>query len=413
MLWSRRATPTHDKARHAGVDLTSSRARAVSVGVGKTRTLLLDDPSEDLPLFVALDRRAAEVGRAGYTICRKTPHAACSNFLPALGQPREWRNGRHTLTPESALELALAKARGLVAAESEAAVLALPAYLAPVQVSKIVAVANRVKLPLKGTAVGPLALVADRACFLLVGKPVSPEATPPEWVVPIRPNAGGPGAVAVVDADEYAVSATIIAVDRDRVRLVALGCWPRFAVKLWKDRLLDAVSDRCVRLCRRDPRDSADAEQALFEQLDDALDRVRAGQRVNLTVRTDHWFQDVVQQPEEFEAHCANLSRGAGEALRELVENAGLALPPFAVWLTHDAGRLPGLARSVHQNTPEGTAVEVLSQNAVAEAAAALAPRWLAAELPRAHLDATIPIMEPGVGNPESAKKTAAPRPAR
>jgi hypothetical protein len=260
--------------------------------------------------------------------------------------------------------------------------------------------------------VGPLALVADRACFLLVGKPVAPEVTP-EWVVPIRPNAGGPGTVAVVDADEYAVSATIVAVDRDRVRLLALGCWPRFAVKLWKDRLLDAVSDRCVRLCRRDPRDSAEAEQALFEQLDGALDRVRAGQRVNLTVRTDHWFQDVVQQPEEFEAHCANLARGAGESLRELIENAGLAVPPFAVWLTHDAGRLPGLARAVHQNTPEGTAVEVLSLNAVAEAAAALAPRWLAAELPRAHLDATIPILEPGVGSPESATKTTAPRSAR
>ncbi|WP_171471264.1 hypothetical protein [Frigoriglobus tundricola] len=81
--------------------------------------------------------------------------------------------------------------------------------------------------------------------------------------------------------------------------------WPRLNVKAWKDRLLDAISDRCVRLCRRDPRDSAEAEQALFEQLDEALDRARAGQRSSLCVRTAHWFQDVVQQPEEFEAHCA------------------------------------------------------------------------------------------------------------
>jgi hypothetical protein len=411
MLWSKRPTPTHDKARHVGIDLTSSRARAVSLGGGKSRALLLDNDTAELPLFVALDRRAPEVGRAGYAICRKTPHAACSNFLPALGQTREWRAGRHALTPEAALELTLAKLGGAVAAESEAAVLTLPAYLAPVQVSKVVAVANRVKLPLKGTAVGPLALVADRAAAVLAGKPVAPEVTPPDWVVPIRPAAAGPGAVAVVDADEYALSATIIAVERDRVRLVALGCWPRFAVKLWKDRLLDAISDRCVRLCRRDPRDSADAEQALFEQLDDALERVRAGQRVNLTVRTDHWFQDVVQQPEEFETHCAALARGAGEAVRELLGGSGLALPPGAVWLTHEAGRLPGLARALHQNTHEGTAVEVLPPNAVAEAAAALVPRWLSAELPRAHLDATIPVPESGVGSPESAKKAASPAP--
>ena len=413
MLWSRKATPTHDKARHAGIDLTASRARALSVGGGKARVLVLDETYGELPLFVALDRRAAEVGSAGYQLCRKMPHAACSNFLPAIGQPREWRNGRHVLTPDAALELALAKVRGPVAAESEAAVLALPAYLAPVQVTKVVAVANRVKLPLKGTAVGALALVADRAAAVLAGKPAAPEVAAPDWVVPIRPAAAGPGAVAVVDADEYAVSAAIVAVDRDRVRLVALGCWPRLAVKLWKDRLLDAISDRCVRLCRRDPRDSAEAEQALFEQLDDALDRTRDGQRVNFTVRTDHWYQDVVQQPEEFEAHCSGLARTAGESVRELIDNAGLALPPCAVWLTHEAGRLPGLARAVHQNTPEGTAVEVLPPDAVALAAAALAPRWLAAELPRAHLDATIPLVQSEAGTQESAKRIAAPRPAR
>jgi hypothetical protein len=411
MLWSRKATPTHDKARHAGIDLTSSRARAIAVGVGTSRALLLDDEAENLPLFIALDRRAPEVGRAGYAICRKTPHAACSNFLPALGQTREWRAGRHAITPEAALELAFAKIRGPVAAESEAAVLALPAYLAPVQVSKVVAAAARAKLPLKGTAIAPLALAADRAAAVLAGKPVAPEVTPPDWVVPIRPVAAGPGAVAVVDADEYGLSATVVAVERDRVRLVAMGCWPRFAAKAWKDRLLDAVSDRCVRLCRRDPRDSADAEQALFEQLDDALERVRAGTRVNLTVRTDHWFQDVVQQPEEFEAHCAALARGAGEAVRDLVGGSGLALPPCAVWLTHDAGRLPGLARSLHLNTHEGTAVEVLPPDAVAQAAAALVPRWLTAELPRAHLDATIPLPESVAGSPESAKKAASPAP--
>ncbi|MBX9584767.1 MAG: hypothetical protein K2X87_31070, partial [Gemmataceae bacterium] len=44
------------------------------------------------------------------------------------------------------------------------------------------------------------------------------------------------------------------------------------------------------------------------------------------------------------------------------------------------------------QNTPEGTAVEVLPPSAAAHAAAALVPRWLAGELPKAHLDATVPL---------------------
>src|SRR5436190_4115445 len=175
MLWSRKPTsPTHEKARHAGIDLTASRVRASTTAAGKSRALLLDDPSEELPLYIALDRRAPDVGRAGCALYRKAPHYVCSNFLPALAQPREWRGGRHVLSPESALDVALARVRGPVVAESEAAALALPAYLAPNQVAKVVAAATRVKLPLKGTAVGALALVADRAGAVIAGRPAAP-----------------------------------------------------------------------------------------------------------------------------------------------------------------------------------------------------------------------------------------------
>jgi hypothetical protein len=396
MLWSRKSAPVHEKSRAVGVDITSSRARAVSVTAGKSRTLALDDQTEELPMFLALDKRTPEVGRAGYSLCRKTPHTVCSNFLPALTQGREWRCNRTVLTPETALEITFNKISGSVAAESEAAVLALPTYLSPAQVTRTVSLALRAKFPLKGTAVGLLALVADRAAAVLTGKPVAPEVTPPEWIVPLRPTEAGPGAVAVIDADEYALSAVVMLVERDRVKLVATESWPRFAIKTWKDKLIDAIADRCVRLCRRDPRDSADAEQSLFEQLDDALDRTRAGQRVNLTVRTDRWFQDVVQQPEEFDGHCLALARGASDAVCELVNSTSLVLPPRTVWLTHDAGKLPGLARAIHMNTHEGAAVEVLPAAAVSQAAAALVPRWLKAELPRAHLDSVIQLPIPG-----------------
>ena len=343
-------------------------------------------------MFIALDKRAAEVGRAGYALCRKTPHAVCSNFLPALTQTREWRNGRHAMSPEAALDLAFTKLRGPVTNESEAVTITLPAYLTPSQVGKVIAATVKSKLPLKGTAVGPLAVVADRAVSLLTGKVAAPEVSPPDWIVPLRPTATGPGAVVVIDTDEHALTASVVAVERDRVRVIGSGIWPKFSAKAWKDRLLDAIADRCVRLCRRDPRDSAEAEQTLFEQLDDAIDRVRAGYRVNLTVRTDRWFQDVTQHPDEIDAHCAALARGAGEAVRDLLGSGTLEIPPRAVWLTHEAGRLPALAKALHTNTPERTAVEVLPPAAVARAAAALVPRWLAAELPRAHLDTTIPL---------------------
>jgi hypothetical protein len=77
--------------------------------------------------------------------------------------------------------------------------------------------------------------------------------------------------------------------------------------------------------------------------------------------------------------------------VKELLAATALPAPPRAVWLTHAAGRLPGLVRAIHPNTPEGTAVEVLPPDAVALAAAGLVPRWLAAELRRPHRDAVIP----------------------
>lgn len=390
MLWSRKATPTHDKARHVGVDVTASRMRAVSVGMGKVHPITLDEPAEDLVLHVALDRRTPEVGRAGYGLIRKMPHAACSNFLPALTHSREWRNGRTVVTPEAALELAFARVREPVTAESEAVALALPSYLSPGQVGKVIAATVRTRLPLKGTAVGSLAVAADRAISILTGKSAAPEVPAPDWVVPMRSSAIGPGSVVVLDADEFALSAAVVAVERDRVRMTGTATWPKLSARAWKDRLLDGISDRCVRLCRRDPRDSAEAEQALYEQLDDAIDRARAGHRVNLTVRTDRWFQDVAQNADEIDGHCAALARGAGDAVRELLGSDALDVPPRAIWLTHEAGRLPGLARAVHGHTPERTAVEVLPPAAVALAGAALVPRWLSAELPRAHLDSVI-----------------------
>lgn len=392
MLWSRKATPTHERIRHAGIDLTSSRIAGISAGAGKVRPLILGGQTEELPLFVALDRRVPEIGAAGYGLCRKAPHSVCSNFLPALAQDREWRQGRHVFTPESALELALLKIRESVLAESETAVLALPAYLVPVQVARVVAAATRTKFPLKGTTIGPLALVAMRAAALSSGKPIVLEEPAADGVIRLRPSSDGPGTVVVIDIDEYALSAVVVAVESDRVRLVTAACWPRFSRKVWKERMIDAVADRCVRLCRRDPRDSADAEQSLFEQLDDAPNRVQSGQRINLTVRTAHWFQDVILQPDEFGGLCAALAKGTAEAIREMFDGTGLPVPPSEVWLTYEASRLPGLQQTIHANTSEGTVIEILPQHAVSHAAAILVSRWLAAELPRAHLDSSIPL---------------------
>lgn len=415
MFWNRKPPPVvHDRSRLVGVDLTSTRARAVSVGTGRPRALFLDGPDEDLLLFVNLDRRTPEVGRVGYGIARRMPHAVGSNFLPALATNRTWPTQRSTISAEAALGLVFDKIRGPITHDSDAAGLALPVYLTAAQVKKAVEAAGKSKLPLRGTVAAPLAVVAHRADALL-GK-ARPPADPddpdrPDWIVPLRPQDIGPGSVVVLDADEFALSGAIISVEPNEVKLIASAVWPRASAKLWKDRVLDALADRCVRLCRRDPRDSAEAEQALFEQLDDALERTRHGQPVSLTVRAAHWYQDLPQRAEDFDGYCSALVKLASDGLRDLVASANLPFPPRAVWLTPAAGRLPGLVDGVYRSSSEQTQLAVLPANAIGEATAALVARWLAGELPKAHLDTSIPLA--GLASRERQRPDTKPHTAK
>jgi hypothetical protein len=427
MLWSRKTAPAvHDRSRFVGLDLTSSRVRGVSVGSGKQRTLHLDGTAEELRLFVHLDARPSQVGRAGFAIARKLPHSLCSGFLPLLGHPRTWPAGRHDLTADDALGLAFDKIRGPVIADSDAAAVVLPSYLTAPQVAKLVEAAAKAKLPLKGTAVAALAVAAHRSRMILGGPdddavpvgslkrdsgpvPVVGPASDGDWVVPIRPDEPGPGGVVVIDADESALTATAVALEDGEARLVGSAAWPKLAWKLWMDRLVDAVADRCVRVCRRDPRDSADAEQALFEQLPDALDLSAQGHAVTVAVRAAHWFQELTHRPADLEGYCSGLAKQASEGVRELVGSVGLPAPPKAVWLTAAAGRLPGLAGSVYRNSFVRTAVDTLPENAVAEAAAALAARWQTGELPRSHLDSVIPLAKQERGAKIEEREEEAP----
>lgn len=393
MLWSRKSPspPPHDRPKLVGLDLTSTRARALAVGGGHARPVPLDPPSLTLPMLLSLENRTPNAGRAGFDLVRRMPHQVCANFLPDLGHKKTWKAYRGSLTPEAALAVVFDKLRGPLLAETENLAVALPIYLTPAQAKAVGELAGKAKLPVKGTAAAPLAIAAHRAAGLLAPA-ADPPPDRPDWVVPIRPAAGGPGSVVVIDADEHALSAAVVSVDRTEVRVAASAVWPKRSARLWADRLIDAVSDRCVRVCRRDPRDSADAEQNLYEQLVRLLPQVRAGQSIALTVRADRWYQDMTLAPAELEAAAALLAKPAGEAVRELVNGAGLPLPPRAVWLTDTAADLPGLAAAVYQHSAEATAVAVLPADAAAAAATALLARWHAGQLPRTHLDGVIPL---------------------
>lgn len=392
--WSRKLpVETNQGSSALGIEFTASRARAATGKSSRNRPLLLDDPHPDLPLSISLEKRSLEVGRPAILLVRKLPHLTCGSYLPFLGQRREWKGGRHCLDASIALSLIFDKLR-VSCTSFENIVAGLPSYLTPSQVSKFCTLAAKSRFPLKGTASSSLALVADRVAALLTPELMEAEKRE-EGIVPLhRPGKLHlPADAILVDVDEHALTASLIRIEPNQVRLISTTTLPRLNVKFWKDRLLDSLSHRCVHICRRDPRDSADAEQGLYDQIDDNLDRIRFGQMVTLTVRGDHWYQDLHVQPEEWERYCTNLIRQSVEGIRELMIAGSAVEPPRAVWMTHEAGRLPGLAQALHQNMAERTSVGVLRPESVAIALANLGERWLAGELPYTHLDSAIPIV--------------------
>lgn len=399
--WSRKATDAVVDQRPLGVDYNAERARAVQSRTAKHKTVMLDDPHSDLALAINLDTRTPEVGRAAWGMLRKLPHLTCTGYLPFLNQPQEWKSPRHTLTADTALPLAFDRLRKACQG-FEGVALALPSYLSVPQVNKLLSHAEKVKLKVRGTAAGPLALAAERATHYLQGtREEDPTETP-------RPGkAIATTSVLVVDVDDHALTASVIRITEEEVRVLATSAYPRLGTKVWRERLLDMLADRCVRLCRRDPRDNADAEQMLFDQIDGAIDRARTGQRVALNVRSTHWYQDLIHAPADLDSFCAPLCRLAVEEVRNLLGTIGTNEPPRAAWLTHDAGRLPGLAAALHQNMTERTSVRVLHSDATAIAVANLVDRWATGEIPRTHLDTVIVL--PPRPDPRLAANPKAP----
>src|SRR5207245_2221920 len=92
-----------------------------------------------------------------------------------------------------------------------------------------------------------------------------------------------------------------------QARLLHTQALPRLGLRAWKERLLNAVADRCVRQSRRDPRDSAEAEQGLYEQLDEAMENARLGQPIELTIQSAHWFQGLTLRDADLLGACAAL----------------------------------------------------------------------------------------------------------
>jgi hypothetical protein len=387
-----------------GVDLNATCARAVR-GPAQVvpGSLALDGAHEDLPLVLGLDGRQVQVGRAGSSLCRQAPHLVCQDFLAALGERREWRAGRHRLDPLKASAVVLERLQAACAG-SAGLVLVLPAYLRAEQAALLSQLAEKAKLPLLGSVRAPLAL----ALAAYRAEPWS-------------------GVSLVVNADDHAFSTALIAADGEQLWVMTAQVWPLLNLRNWKERLLNVVAERCIRHSRRDPRDSAAADQSLFDQIEDGLDRWEQLRAVDLAVQTSTWYQNLTVRPEEAVTFCERLVKQVQESIQSMLAASSARDMLQRVIVSRAVGRLPGMAAAMQsfalpmaplserepssdfgedllQPSGEAARVSMLGADAAARAAHALAPRFLQGELPRGYLDIALPLgqvaSQPAGANP-------------
>ncbi|MBY0231099.1 MAG: hypothetical protein K2W96_17580, partial [Gemmataceae bacterium] len=230
-----------------GLDFDSTRVR----GVGGVRAhaptrLLLDGPQAEFPLALSLEGKAIAAGKAGLALARSRPHQACLDFLPHLGSAQQWAGSRHKVGADEAFgHCCAALARSI--SRCVGAVLCLPAYLDEVQLYHAHRLADASRLPVLGTIQVPLAALVARAS----ADPMGPL----------------PGLTLVVDCDGHALTWSVVdgSTGRSGARLVRPS--PHLGRGAWMRRLMDGAAGRFIRQSRRDPRESAAAEQSLYEQL--------------------------------------------------------------------------------------------------------------------------------------------------
>jgi hypothetical protein len=371
-----------------GLDLNATRARAAAGAAGEfPRAVPLDAPHVALPLAVSLAGGCPELGAFALRQCRRWPHLTRTGFLATpRGAERD----------EGALVLVLERLARVARGRGSAAV-AVPAYLATDQVGRLLALAGKAGLDLSGAVAAPLALAltahAERPWF---------------------------GTALALDADDHALTVAALAAADGQAHLLEARTLPGLGLRAWRERLLNALADRCILQSRRDPRDTPAAEQALFDQLDEVLGACRHRRGARVTLETGAWFQELLLEPDDARAFCAPLARQALAAVADAFLDPWPWGAPATVLVSADAARLPGLVEGVRaaldrwramareavepldppedfgegllDEDDETAPIVVLAADAAARAAHGLAAHFAGEELPPGYLDTAAPL---------------------
>jgi hypothetical protein len=310
--------------RRVGVELNASVLRAVEGPPGHyPQPLALDGDDATVPLVLNLERSTVALGEAGRSVERIKPHLVCRDFLPHVGMPGpkspRWQAGRHKLDADAALVVAWQRLHPVLKSYGPV-VATLPGYLSSTQAEAIRLLAAKAKVTFAGSIAAPLA-----AALIAYAEQT--------WV----------SSAIVVDVDEFALTLSrIVAIDGQAI-LGETRTMAGLCEKAWTERLLNCLADVCVWQTRRDPRDTPQAEQGLFDQIEGLFDATLQGRVCQIGVQGHQWYQNLLVTPEQTLHFCAGLLKTAQNELDAFLEGLNESEAPPVFLLTHTAGRLPGL----------------------------------------------------------------------
>lgn len=352
-----------------GLDINSTRILAVNGPAGSwPRPMSIGGTQAELPMALSLHGACPEVGRAGLKLCRRAPHLACVNFLPQVGGPAQWGTGPKRLDAADALTRVF-KLIQEACTEEEALVMCVPSYLEPVQAGLVRALASAAGLPVLGSLAAPLAVALAAYTDL-------------PWA----------GLAVALDVDDHALTCSVIDVNDKEAVIKQEHSFPQWNSRAWKEKLLDAVSNLCVRHSRRDPRYSAQAEQMLYDQLDGAQTANRDAQMVEFIIQGDNWFQNLIVQAEEVKGFCSLLARQAADGIRAFLTSNNVTRPIRVLLATESAARLPGMVEALQSGFGKQTRTTIAQPEAAALATHDLANRLLQGSLEKGHYGSKVPF---------------------
>jgi FHA domain len=309
-----------------GLDCNTTRIRAVSSPRdGAVTPHRLGGTTFDLPLALSLRERTLTVGAAGSGLSRSLPHLACLDFLPFLGLNKTWHANEHHVDADRALGIVFEAMRRDLRYLTGAG-LALPAYLTDIQITRLRRLAELSRWKPMASLPVPLAAVLGGASGV-----EGPLAVPPD-----------PSVVIVGDVDGHAFTWSGVEVRDGKARLLFTHSWPMLGRGIWLRRLLDGVALRCIRLSRRDPRESGAIEQHIYDQLDELLEVPLTDAPIEVSVEGGTWYHHLQFQPVEFAYFASPLLRQTLIEFDNVLTERGHGVPPL-VLLTPSAGYLPGL----------------------------------------------------------------------